>query len=207
MISHKHKFVFIAIPRTGTTSVETALKPYCDEQYNFDHTSVFSKHTRALTLKKFFKEKKWNWDDYFKFTFVRNPWELNLSLWHYINQSSKSTSWQPTAWVKDCKRLVAAHKNFESYIKSTDAPGRYSYFTHDETHENEIIDFIGKLENCQQDFDTICDKIALPRYQLPHINKTKHEHYAQYYNEETKEIVREKYKSDIERFKYKFMQE
>ena len=69
---------------------------------------------------------------------------------------------------------------------------------------NVIVDLVGRLECVQEDFSTMCNRIGLPDLKVPHKNKTKHEHYSVYYDDETREMVADLYRRDIEYFGYAF---
>ena len=76
-------------------------------------------------------------------------------------------------------------------------------WTHDK-NLNQVVDFIGKLENINQDFNNICSLNGLTQKKLKKTNQTKHSHYSSYYSKETRDIISELYKEDINLFDYNF---
>ena len=145
-----------------------------------------------------YKEALSDRDDYFSWSFVRNPWGRLVST--YINKilnkhdGGIGYNWSQSKSFKDFILKIEKTDIADSdrHIRSL-----YTFFPRD-------IDYVGKFENLQQDFDIICDKIGIPHKELPHKNKTNHKHYTEYYDEETKQIVAEKYAKDIEYFGYEF---
>ena len=65
------------------------------------------------------------------------------------------------------------------------------------------IDFIGRFETIDEDFKELCKELDA-HLELPHLNKTKHAPYQEYYDEETKRIVADHFAEDIEKFGYSF---
>ena len=205
MINREHKFIFIHIPKNAGEAISEALgiKPLRSQhEFKFE-TCILDKHetiTECMVLKK-------SIENYFRFSFVRNPWDRQVSMWSYFRKRNI----QPVASV-----------SFEYYIKHQEAmligaPERYlsnsqrkinvlypQYFYISDWWGNNVVDFIGRFENLQNDFDTICDKIGIPRRTIPQKNSSNHKHYTEHYNTETREIVAEKYAKDIEYFGYKF---
>jgi len=66
------------------------------------------------------------------------------------------------------------------------------------------VNFIGKFENLQNDFNNLLSKLGSENIQLPHIHKSNRSRYRTYYSEESKALVEEFYKKDIQEFGYEF---
>jgi len=200
-ISHEYKFYFIGIPKTGCTSVRAALSNFLYKERRKNQNQKF-KHFTNLEYKKIEKL-----NNYFSFAFVRNPFDRMVSQYRFSGKR----------WFKKYEELSNYKPTFINYVKYLVGEGR-PFSRHRSPLLNVGYDkdwsmmqfieggvnFIGKFENLQQDFNVICDKIGIPQQKLPHLNKTNHKHYTKYYNDETRQIVAEKYKKDIEYFGYKF---
>lgn len=189
MISDKHKYIFVHIAKCGGCSMNVLPD---------------TRGTGHKPLDEIIKNNPGS-SDYFSFTFVRNPWARLVSGYSMF----KSLSYD-CAWVKfDKKEMDFCKKfNFKDFIYAVKIghivkPHTKPYIGHYFKDPSDL-DFIGKLENYQKDFDTVCDKIGIPKQKVPHANKSKHKRYTEYYDDETKEIVAEKYARDIDHFGYKF---
>jgi len=201
MISHKHKFIFVHIPKNAGESMEICLGGYEDKKKLWgEENGVVLQHLKACELQEKLGDQVFN--DYFKFSFVRNPFSKCLSeyFWEktYLNESLNFNDWVKLKLgdfinhSENNTKIMRQKHNLEQYKFIYDAL------------DNCLVDFVGRFENLQQDLNTICDKIGIPKQQLPHKNKSKHKHYTEYYDYETRQIVAEKYAKDIEYFNYEF---
>jgi chondroitin 4-sulfotransferase 11 len=196
MIDHKNKIIFAHIPKTGGTSVEKLFPEGFGPQH---HPLSWFKKQRPHIYKK-----------YFKFSICRNPYDKIVSeyFWHVHD---------PLNQFKGRFQCLSFNEFVKLFFKIDGSFLEFKYDgwfeMHFETHRMpqtffldpvSDLDFIIRFENLQEDFDIVCEKIAIPQQQLPHQNKTKHKCYTEYYDDETREIVTKKYGLDIEYFGYEF---
>lgn len=151
---------------------------------------------------------------FFKFAFVRNPWARLVSEYRYRN--------------------YFRHRNFKDFIMhKLPPPGRDDKYRHvmpqtDMLYDSEgrlMVDFVGKFENLQADFDQVCARLGFDSCKLPHVNssdkpsrelkrklrnslyrnrESELRSYVDFYDAETREFVGELYRRDVENFAYNF---
>lgn len=182
-ICNKNKFLFIHIPKTGGTSIANAVGINGVTRH-LTHRELLNRCSSQSEIK-----------NYLSFAFVRNPWDRFLSLYFYLKKADNTE-------LIDFKYFCKLFAN-DFYISNRQVWSRH-YMPQSDYIETTDIKFIGRYENFQDDFNDVCDKIGIPQQKLPHRKKSKHKHYTEYYDEETKQIVAEKYEKDIGYFGYKF---
>jgi hypothetical protein len=190
------KTIFIHIPKAAGMSVCMSLYGHLAgghdpvARYQF----VFSKN---------------DFYSYFKFTFVRNPWDRLFSAYTFLKKGGISK--QDADWAA---ANIAKYNNFEQFVTewvNKENIGGYTHFI----PQMELlclpgtdklqVNFLGYFENMQSDFDYVTKKFGR-EITLPHINKTDGRaiSYIEVYNKGMIDIVREVYKADIDMFGYSF---
>jgi len=144
----------------------------------------------------------------FKFTFVRNPWDRLVSAFFYLtgdNCSAEDKKW--------ANQYLSTYKCFEEFVLDLPKSKLFESWIHFIPQYRFIcdpfgfipLDFIGKLENIQRDIGIVCKNLNIDGVAtLKKKNQSNHMHYANYYSEETANIVCNIYKRDIDLFSYSF---
>lgn len=225
MISHNHECIFVHVPKTGGQSVETVflelhgltwatrepllMRPNPDPAKGPAHLA----HLKAREYVDLGYVDAATFDRYFKFSFVRNPWDRLVSEYRYLRLDGKTPfsffvneSLAKTDEYSDIARHVCPQIDF-----LTDAQGKL------------IVDFVGRFETFADDFDVVARRLGLGGVALPHQNasrgrtpsrlrrlfagtggKDKRRPYQHYYDDELRDRVTGFYSRDIERFGYSF---
>jgi chondroitin 4-sulfotransferase 11 len=198
MISHKHKFAFAHIPKCGGVSIHNS---FLEMGIEFNETG--HKNFRAISQFN-------NIEDYFKFTFVRNPWSRVVSLYSFWKGQDKNHQFyhfdhKQVDYIKDNKLsfIDFVHLMAETHNVFHEKPHLYPYFYH-YFSDDQNYDFVGKIETFQDSFEQVCKKLGYEAPKVKHSNKSKHKHYTEYYNYDTRKIVEKSYKEDINYFNYSF---
>ena len=201
MVSHKYRFLFIHYPKTAGCSVGYKLKsqnivknfiPQVDIHYETKYDVK-----RAIE------------NNYFIFTTKRNPFDRLVSLWKYWNKRLKEENATTFAFsnfvseydrIKDKIKDKFGEKEAVHFIPMNKFINRISF----ELLNIEDVDFFMEFADIYRDWKIVCKKLNIHCSPLRNRNSTKHKHYTEYYDDETRQIVAEKYAKDIEYFNYKF---
>ena len=227
MICREFNCLFVHVPKTAGQSVEQFFMDRLGLDWERDRARVMlgdnpdrTRGTEKLAhlsaaeyLHDGFVEAE-EFERLFKFSFVRNPYARIVSEYLYRNYFS--------------------HRNFRDFVlHRLPEPGWGDDYRHvmpqyDLLHDADgrlLVDFVGRFENLQADFDEVCRRLGIDDSALPHRNRsdkrsrnTKRrvrnvlfrngendkQHYTEFYDDETRVAVERLYRRDIETFGYSF---
>jgi len=184
MINHKLKCIFIHIPKTSGTSIKNTLEGF-DKEVGY--------HARPQLIEDY---NPTVWSNYFKFTFVRNPFDRIYSIYSYYKMGKAITLVNPN-------KLPDTFENFIMDIDNNLKKLGLDYNQMD--FLNLDVDYVGRYETVQVDFDEICTRLGVDERQLNNDRKSKRvKDYKQVYTSEMVTIVSDYFNKDIEKFNYTF---
>lgn len=184
MIFHNYGLLFIHIPKTGGTSIVRALG-----------SNEPSGHHPIVR----------DWPCLYQSAcFVRNSWDRAVSCYCYLKTDG-------IAWydVEDSVKYLKYDTFRDNILHWRDLGWLNQQHLRPQLHwiaiGNQVcIDFIGRFEKLQEDFDRMCEWKNIPKSKLDTLNASSHTYYADYYDDETKEIIGNLYRDEIELFDFQF---
>jgi len=223
MISHKYKCIFIHIPKTAGTSVESALGHLDGHQgrEGQDHrcirmiepwinTGIFRS---TVNFRMFLSSVRYSfrnhknpnndltvsreqYNSYFKFTVVRNPWDRAYSSYENVMRDElHKQAWgikEPVTFNEFLRRFMGK----EMLVPQT-------YWLKD--FKNKMpFDYICRFENLKDDFNNVCRLMGYKSIVLPHKKKGSGGNYKDKIDNESRNLIAEFYKEEIELFNYRF---
>tara|TARA_B110000285_G_scaffold187639_1_gene213502 strand:+ start:54 stop:683 length:630 start_codon:yes stop_codon:yes gene_type:complete len=200
------KYLFIKVFKTGGTSIWKELlkndsgaaplhKLTNPRPFPNKHLPAVMIHHTSHIISSWIKENTFpelglDWDEYFKFGFVRNPWDRELS--NYFYNSGKLKPPEDISF----KEWLNINLRKDGLIDTHNIP-QCDYLTD--------VDYIARFENYAEEVKYLFNRIGVPLSQkIFHYNKTEHKPYWEYYDDADIMKVHQWYEKDIEMYNYEF---
>ena len=206
IISHKHRYIFFAIPKTGTHSVRQALREQMGEQ-DLEQVGLFVTkrfpfpefkdighgHISARQIRPVLGDEMFT--SYTKFAFVRNPFDRFVSYCAFMSRTTNIFQTEPLRYMKYVIRELKPLDHVLYLPQSALVTGANGELE---------LDQVGRNETMQASFDEICRHVGMQPAQLARVNSSKHRPYQEYYDRDLVGWVSDLYRRDLELFNYRF---
>ena len=194
---------FIHVPKTGGTSVFSTLWLAEQQHKNFHlwrgHETGLCRIEKLTAILGESVAMNF-WHESFRFSFVRNPWDRHVSCYHAFGDTDQLSF---EDWILSGSLIRHDFSLLFTGDIRPDILNQSSFLL--DRDGNDMTDFIGRFENLQEDFDTVCSIMNILSTDVGHLNRSEDRDYRTYYtSNETKDLVAAKDRWVIDRFGYTF---
>lgn len=204
MISHKHRCVYVHIPKTAGKSIKSLFGiPEFGHDYMNELDWIEDPYDHHPIRK--YQGREW-FSDYLKFTVVRNPWDRVLSAFFYLEGGGSN---QFDKAFRD-EKLARYNGDFEGFVSDLPlfANEKFfrpaTYWLSSATGDRMLVDYVLRFERLVHNIKVLTQILGIGMPKLEQLNKTIHPDYRDCYSDRAREIVREVYAADISQFGYEF---
>lgn len=200
-IRHDLRCIFVHIPKTAGNSITAALNSVPGKAEEL--SPKIAKHAKAFEIRALLGATVW--DEYFTFSFVRNPWDLMVSSYHWWLQKAPSIPYH-RRHAERVRRLGS----FDAFLASPYGSSRINerrgnlFDWLSDGNGSLLVDYVGRVETIAEDWERIRERIDAPLPPLPHVNKSIRADYRDYYTPHTRDLIAKRFRRSIEAFGYEF---
>jgi hypothetical protein len=206
IVSHLHRFVFAAIPKTGTHSVRQALREhmgpddieqvglFVDKRFPYPELArIRHGHLSLEQVRPYLGDDVFG--RYFKFAFVRNPFDRFVSYCAFVTRNEGTFETRPRQVMH---RILFELQPLQHILYQP----QYTFLV--DAQCRLMADYVGRAEQMQTTYDAICTRIGIPGQVLAQVNRSQRGDYRQYYDQALIDGVAVLYRRDLELFDYEF---
>jgi len=215
IVSHKYRFIFLRTEKTASTSLTSALREALGDdvlhaglkrpawaKYSPIHhgalkrnfPDLFGLHPHAMTRQVRRVLGREIFDNYFKFTVERNPWERQVSLYTHREWKKGNTDLN---FDRDMRSVL--YRSTE-YVRLDN----WSIYA---IGDRIVADRVLRYEHLEDDLLGLSRELEFPApLRLPNLRQYSKDrpHYSTFYSDETRRLVAEWYSKEIEALGYRF---
>jgi hypothetical protein len=196
------KYVFIHIPKCAGSSIHRALGVLHAQRSLPVGKPKYHKHTKAAKVREVLGPV---WNECFKFAFIRNPWDLMVSSYHWwlIYAEIFPALHDDIARIREMGSFsVFIRSEFGRSMLNEHRGGDLTEWISD--GDEIIVDFVGRYENLNEDWSKVCQALQVPVLPLGQENQVVRQDYRVFYDDESRELVANRFARTIELFGYLF---
>jgi hypothetical protein len=182
----KRYWCFIHVPKTGGTSISTALG-----RDMYHHSGVPAlhgdnpTHLTARDVRDFVGPS--SWAKMFSFAVIRNPWDRVVSLYRAFDRAKGTTA------------------TFDEWFSKVEWKDIQQWYRIADEADEPIVSFVVRYERLQEDFNVICHQLGIKALALPLLNAAKGKvDYREYFKVDQVDFVRRLAAKEVQHFGYEF---
>lgn len=216
LISYSHSFIFFHVAKVAGISIRQALEPYTQDPERFKIKrplpeingtpnrlyELWSSTLTHATVQQTQQALPKEFDQFYKFAFVRNPWDWQVSMYHFLLKETENPRYQTIKELGSFTRYLEWVIDTEKPFPKGATKLQKSMLI--DKSGNIAVDKICRFENLSDDFNKLSEELNI-KASLPKLNYSNHNKYQDYYNDYNRDLVAKHFAEDIDLFEYTFI--